>query len=354
MSAHLEVFAVPGVPRIDAGDDLASIICARTELRSGDVLAVTSKVVSKAEGRVREGERDVAVHAETDRVVAQRGATLIARTRTGLVLAAAGVDASNVDVGSLVLLPLDPDSSARALRERVATLAGVDVAVVVTDTAGRAWRVGQTDIAIGCAGLEPLTDYTGHQDPFGNVLQVTAPAIADEVAAAADLVKGKRGSTPVAVLRGAPLVVLPRGEHGPGAAALVRTPGEDMFGLGSREAARAATLRSDPQALAAFPPQAVALDDLVDMASQRLDATTEDLVVAARSGRLQHISGRIQARGVAAPCAAAAVGAAAERLCALAVSSGWVVAHEPTTQRPTPPAGGWQTIVTLGLSPRRS
>jgi coenzyme F420-0:L-glutamate ligase/coenzyme F420-1:gamma-L-glutamate ligase len=234
LSRHLEVFAIPGVPRIAAGDDLASMICARTRLRSGDVLAVTSKVVSKSEGRVRQGGRDVAVDAEVDRVVARRGATVIARTRTGLVLAAAGVDASNVDVGNVVLLPLDPDSSARALRERVATIAGVDVAVVVTDTAGRAWRVGQTDIAIGCAGLAPLDDHAGRHDPFGNVLQVTAPAIADEVAAAADLVKGKTGSTPVAVLRGTPLVVLPRGEHGPGAAALVRDPAEDLFGLGSR------------------------------------------------------------------------------------------------------------------------
>ena len=356
MSRHLEVFAIPGVPRIAAGDDLASMICARTRLRSGDVLAVTSKVVSKSEGRVRQGGRDVAVDAEVDRVVARRGATVIARTRTGLVLAAAGVDASNVDVGNVVLLPLDPDSSARALRERVATIAGVDVAVVVTDTAGRAWRVGQTDIAIGCAGLAPLDDHAGRHDPFGNVLQVTAPAIADEVAAAADLVKGKTGSTPVAVLRGTPLVVLPRGEHGPGAAALVRDPAEDLFGLGSQDAVRAAALRSDAQALAAFPAQAAALEELLAMASKQLDPTVEELRgVAGRPEGPQSVHGRIRAGGVDVVPSAAAVGAAAERLCALAVSSGWVVA-EPTRSRLPAPAAvdGWQTILILGLAPRPS
>jgi coenzyme F420-0:L-glutamate ligase/coenzyme F420-1:gamma-L-glutamate ligase len=231
---------VEGIGEVVEGDDLAALLvsaAARPDgLEDGDVLVVTSKVVSKAEGRTRSTKREEALAGETDRTLARRGGTSIVRTSHGLVLAAAGIDASNVDPGTVVLLPLDPDGSARALREAVARLTGRNVAVLVTDTAGRAWRTGQTDIAIGAAGLEVLEDHAGRTDPYGNELAVTAPAVADELASAADLVKRKLARRPAAVVRGLPGLVLPPGVHGPGAAALVRPEAQDMFGLGAREA----------------------------------------------------------------------------------------------------------------------
>ena len=199
------------------------------------MVAVTSKVVSKAEGRVRAGGREGALAAETARVVARRGPTTIARTHHGLTLAAAGIDASNVAAGSHVLLPEDPDASARRIRDGIAA-AGPNVGVLVTDTAGRAWRTGQTDIAIGAAGLLVAESFAGRHDPHGNPLQVTEPAVADELAGAAELASGKLGGRPFRVLRGRPDRGLPRGEDGPGAAALLRPDGEDMFGYGAREA----------------------------------------------------------------------------------------------------------------------
>ncbi|MGZ4494265.1 MAG: coenzyme F420-0:L-glutamate ligase [Nocardioides sp.] len=245
------VLPVDGVGEVAAGDDLAGLVTAGVALEDGDVLVVTSKVVSKAEGRVAAGDREGAIVAETDRVVARRGPTSIVRTRHGLVMAAAGVDASNTPQGTVVLLPVDPDGSARALRERLAAATGRNVAVVVTDTAGRAWRTGQTDLAVGCAGLDPLDDHAGRVDAHGNELAVTAPALADEIAGAADLVKGKLGGRPFAVVRGLGGLVLPRGEHGPGAVALLRPEEQDMFGLGAREAVLAA-LAGDRSALRGF------------------------------------------------------------------------------------------------------
>ncbi len=200
------------------------------------MVAVTSKVVGKAEGRVRAGHRDDAVAGETARIVARRGPVLIVRTHHGLTMAAAGVDASNVAAGTVVLLPVDPDASARRLRERILTLTGVNVGVVVTDTAGRAWREGQTDMAIGAAGLTPLEDFAGRVDAHGNELAVTRPAVADEMAGAAELVQGKLHGRPVAVLRGRADLVLAAGDHGPGARALVRDDATDLFGYGAREA----------------------------------------------------------------------------------------------------------------------
>ena len=355
MSRPLEVYAVPGLPNIEAGDDLAALICARFALRDGDVLAVTSKVVSKAEDRVIVSSREEAAEAETYRVVARRGPTLIARTRTGLVLAAAGVDASNVESGRVVLLPADPDRSAGALRERVAALGGVNVGVVITDTAGRAWRVGQTDIAVGCAGIAPLDDHTGRLDPFGNVLQVTAPAVADEVAAAADLVKGKLAATPVAVLRGAPLRLLPGTDHGPGAAALVRALAEDLFGLGTREAVAAAAARRDPAALSAFPVHRTPIAWLVRQASHGLVSSRASLrPQAADDSGAVLVRGLIRGAGAPALEAAVSVGAAAERLCALAVSAGWAVDEEPAAPSGTPmaDADGWRLVLRLRLIPR--
>ncbi len=237
--------AVTGLGEVRAGDDLAALVLAAAELRDGDVVVVTSKVVSKSEGRVVTGAREEALAAETDRLVARRGGTSIVRTRHGLVMAAAGIDASNTEPGTLVLLPLDPDASARRLREQVVERTGANVAVLVSDTSGRAWRHGQTDIALGAAGIEVLDDHAGRDDGYGNRLAVTAPALADEITAAADLVTGKLSRAPVAVLRGLAPFVLAAGEHGPGAAALVRAEVEDMFGLGAREAVGQALVRED-------------------------------------------------------------------------------------------------------------
>jgi len=230
----LTVIGVPGLPEIGAGADLAGLICAAApDLRHGDILIVTSKIVSKAEGRVVSGDRERAIDGEAVRVVARRGPTRIVETRHGLVLAAAGVDSSNTAPGTVVLLPEDPDGSARRLRKAVIERLGIDVGVIVTDTMGRPWRVGQTDTAIGAAGIAPLRDHRGQPDTFGNTLEVTVAAVADEIAAAADLVKGKTMQVPVAIVRG--LAELVTGTDGPGAAALVRPAAEDMFRLGAAD-----------------------------------------------------------------------------------------------------------------------
>jgi coenzyme F420-0:L-glutamate ligase / coenzyme F420-1:gamma-L-glutamate ligase len=232
------VWAPDGVPEVAAGDDLAALLVDALAaedfaLADGDVVVVTSKVVSKAEGRSVRAGREEAITSETVRVVARRGATRIVETRHGLVLAAAGVDATGTAPGTVLLLPVDPDASARALRSRLLDRTGVDVAVLVTDTMGRAWRTGQTDQAIGVAGLTPLDDLRGRDDGHGNVLEVTEAAVADEIASAADLVKGKLGRRPFAIVRG--LAARTTREDGPGAAALVRPAPEDMFRLGARD-----------------------------------------------------------------------------------------------------------------------
>lgn len=255
----LQVWAPDGVPEVAAGDDLATLLVdalaeAGPSLADGDVVVVTSKVVSKAEGRMLRVDREEAISAETVRVVARRGATRIVETRQGLVLAAAGVDASGTAPGTVLLLPVDPDASARTLRSRLLQVSGADVAVVVSDTMGRAWRTGQTDHAIGVAGLAPLDDLRGQDDGHGNLLTVTVTAVADEVAAAADLVKGKLARRPFAVVRG--LAARTTHADGPGAAALVRPAAEDMFRLGAadvvpaRRTVRAFTDRPvDPRAV---------------------------------------------------------------------------------------------------------
>ncbi len=252
---RLEVVAPDGVGEVRRGADLAVLLvdalAAEAALEEGDVVLVTSKVVSKAEGRVVPGTREEALPAETARLVARRGPTRIVRTHHGLTLAAAGIDASNVEPGSVVLLPVDPDASARRLRARLHELTGCTVGVVVTDTAGRAWREGQTDLAVGAAGLRVIEDLTGRRDAYGNDLVVTAPAVADELAGAAELAQGKLGARPFAVVRGRADLVLPLTDDGPGAVALVRPDGGDLFGWGSREAVLRA-LRGDPADARAF------------------------------------------------------------------------------------------------------
>lgn len=239
----ISVTTAEGVPEVRPGDDLADLLLPLVDLSDGDVVVVTSKVVSKSEGRLVAGEtRDEAIAAETVRVVARRGPTTIVRTRHGLTMAAAGVDNSNVEVGTLVLLPVDPDASARRLRTAIAERTALNVAVVITDTAGRAWREGQTDIAIGAAGLTVLDDHAGRVDPHGNPLAVTAPAVADEIAGMAELASGKLGGRPFAVVRGCAGFVLPAGQDGPGAGALVRPEAGDLFGYGAREAVVRAVL----------------------------------------------------------------------------------------------------------------
>ena len=233
-AATVTVTGVPGLPEIAPGADLARLITeAAPQIADGDILVITSKIVSKAEGRVVAADRDDAIAAETVRIVARRGPTTIAQTRHGLVMAAAGVDRSNTAPGTVVLLPLDPDASARRLRAKIARLTGANVGVLVTDTMGRPWRNGQADAAIGAAGLLPLRDHRGRADVFGNVLEVTVAAVADEIAAAAELVKGKTDQVPVAVVRG--LGDLVTSADGPGAAALVRPANEDMFRVGAAD-----------------------------------------------------------------------------------------------------------------------
>ena len=259
----LTVTAPDGVPEIQEGDDLVDLLLPLVELADGDIVAVTSKVVSKAEGRVVDGDREGWITAETVRSVARRGATRIVRNRLGLTMAAAGVDASNVARGSVVLLPLDPDASAARLRATVAERTGRNVGVIVTDTAGRAWREGQTDIAIGAAGIEVLESYVGRVDEHGNELAVTAPAVADEVASVAELAQGKLGGRPFAVVRGRADLVLPPGEDGPGARSLVRADGGDLFGYGAREAVLRALLRNPADAAPFGAP--VTTDELVEL-----------------------------------------------------------------------------------------
>jgi coenzyme F420-0:L-glutamate ligase/coenzyme F420-1:gamma-L-glutamate ligase len=237
------VVAPSGIGEISPGDDLARIVGDALDreggLREGDVVVVTSKVVSKAEGRVVAAtDREQAITDETVRVVATRpspgGVLRIVENRLGLVMAAAGVDASNTPEGTVLLLPVDPDASARALRATLAERFGARVGVVVSDTAGRAWREGLTDLAIGVAGVVALDDLRGGVDSHGRELSVTVTAVADQIAAASELVRGKAAGRPVAVVRGLGRFVTD--DDGPGARVLVRDSGTDMFREGSAEA----------------------------------------------------------------------------------------------------------------------
>lgn len=236
----LELWGPDGIGEIDSRTDLVALLIASIPLQDGDIVAVTSKVVSKAEGRLiavsNPNQRDAALEEQTVREVARRGPVRIVENRLGLVMAGAGIDASNLAQGWLALLPENPDASAREIRERLVAHSGVNVGVLITDTSGRPWRVGQTDIAIGVAGLKPIESYEGRKDSYGNRLTVTAPAIADEIAGAAELVSGKLGARPFVRIRGLSNAVLPAGDAGPGARTLLRPAVEDLFALGTREA----------------------------------------------------------------------------------------------------------------------
>jgi coenzyme F420-0:L-glutamate ligase / coenzyme F420-1:gamma-L-glutamate ligase len=238
----ISILPVEGLPEIGEGDDLAALIAQRAELADGDVLVVAQKVVSKAEGRVvrldevepSEQARELAgtgdprqlevILRESVRFVRVRPPLVIAETRHGFVCASAGVDASNApEPGSVVLLPEDPDASAVRLREGLRKLTGADIGVIVSDSFGRPWRQGTTDVAIGLAGVKPLLDLKGVRDPTGYELHATVIAVADELAGAAELVLGKTDRVPAAVIRGVDAL-------GEGSARdLVMPPERDLF-----------------------------------------------------------------------------------------------------------------------------
>ncbi len=234
---RLEVLAVEGIPEVVPGDVVAELIADATAVRgpalsAGDVVVVTQKVVSKAEGRLVELDPDDAdargdlVASHSVRVLRRRGELLITQTPQGFVCANAGIDVSNIAAGHAALLPVDPDRSARRVRDGLRARLGVEVGVVVSDTFGRPWRRGVTDVAIGCAGVAALVDLRGSGDALGRPLQVTEVAVADELASAAELVMGKATGVPVAVVRGVdPTWLRPSSV----AAELVRPPNEDLF-----------------------------------------------------------------------------------------------------------------------------
>ena len=230
--SSLEVIGVEGIGEIGRGDDLAALIVVAADLRAGDVVVVTQKIVSKAEGAMVEVDPDdplshkPIVEAESRRVLRRRGDLVISETKHGFVCANAGIDLSNVERGWAALLPEDSDRSARRIRDGIRGKAGIEVAVVVSDTFGRPWRRGVTDVAIGSAGLAPVLDLRGTTDSYGRELQVTEVAVVDEIAAAADLVMGKASSVPVAIVRG-----VDPSWFGDGSVRtdVVRSPADDLF-----------------------------------------------------------------------------------------------------------------------------
>ena len=238
---RLEVIPVPGLPEIHRADDLAGLIAdavraAGEALRDRDVVVVTQKIVSKAEGAMVAVDPDdplshkPLVERESVRILRRRGELIISETRHGFVCANAGIDLSNVERGQAALLPEDPDRSARRIRDGLRGRLGVEVAVIVSDTFGRPWRRGVTDVAIGSAGLRPVLDLRGTEDAYGRELQVTEVAIVDEIAGAADLVMGKATGVPVAIVRGIDPAAF---DPSPGRAGVVsdvvRSPAEDLF-----------------------------------------------------------------------------------------------------------------------------
>lgn len=229
----IEIVPIPGIGAVSPGDDLLGILkdaMAPLQPRTGDVLVVTHKIVSKAEGQVVEIEGDaeefkkLIVEAEAKSIVRRRGDLIIAETKHGFICANAGVDRSNAEEGTMILLPVDPDRSARRIKHHLDHAFGITLAVIISDTFGRPWRRGLTDVALGVAGMSPILDLRGTNDWAGHLLDVTEVSVADELASAADLVMGKASGIPAALVRG---FVVPDGE-GSGAD-LVRPPAEDLF-----------------------------------------------------------------------------------------------------------------------------
>jgi coenzyme F420-0:L-glutamate ligase/coenzyme F420-1:gamma-L-glutamate ligase len=229
---QLTVFGVDGIGEIEPGDDLAAAIATSAALEDGDVLVVTQKIVSKSEGMLEKVDPDdplshkTIVERESVRVLRRRGDLVISETKHGFVCANAGVDVSNVERGYAALLPEDSDRSARRIRDGLRAKAAVEVAVIVSDTFGRTWRRGLTDVAIGCAGIGAILDLRGSTDTYGREMLVTEVAVVDEIASAAELVMGKAAGVPVAVVRGVPKEWLRRGEV---RGEIVRKPDEDLF-----------------------------------------------------------------------------------------------------------------------------
>jgi coenzyme F420-0:L-glutamate ligase / coenzyme F420-1:gamma-L-glutamate ligase len=228
MTQEIRLISIEGIPEVRPGDDLASLVFRAGGagfLRPRDIVVIAHKVMSKAEGRLVPGHdrRDAAL-AESARVLRKSGDMVISETRHGFVCANAGVDASNVEGDNVALLPLDPDLSARRIKARLEHLSATEVAVVISDTFGRAWRVGQTNVAIGVAGIEPFVDYRGQKDAQGRDLVATRICAADEIAGAAELLMQKTRGICAVVVRGAPVA------FGRGAArAIARPPQEDLF-----------------------------------------------------------------------------------------------------------------------------
>ncbi|MBK5248442.1 MAG: coenzyme F420-0:L-glutamate ligase [Actinomycetales bacterium] len=309
MTLHL--FAIAGIGEVSVDDDIAQIIVDALDdpLQDGDVVVVTSKIVSKAAGLATVADRDDIMDDETDRVVATRGQTRIVRTRQGLTLAAAGIDASNIALGQAISLPRDPDISAHDLRTRLTALTRAVVVVIITDTAGRAWRIGQTDI--GAAGIKPHLNFTGLEDAYGNMLAVTAPAIADELAGASDLVAEKLGGNPVVIVRGVPRDWLIADDQ-VGASSLILNEEDDLFGMGSRDAVLAACGRG--AVLRGFPADPEnTLEELIRRAQEGVDRAVVELI-AINESTLQISS----SAAIPGPSARIAVGTLAERLRVLA------------------------------------
>ena len=228
----VQLIPVEGLPEIEPGDDLAGLLAERCPLETGDVLVVTQKVVSKAEGRMVAVDPDdplshkELVEQESVRVLRRRGDLIISETAHGFVCANAGIDLSNVPSGWAALLPEDSDRSARRIRDRVRAAKGIDVGVIVSDTFGRTWRRGVTDVAIGCAGVAAVVDLRGSTDALGRELMVTEVCVADEIASAAELVMGKARGVPAAIVRGVDASWLrPGNVHDE----IIRPPGEDLF-----------------------------------------------------------------------------------------------------------------------------
>jgi coenzyme F420-0:L-glutamate ligase / coenzyme F420-1:gamma-L-glutamate ligase len=339
----IEIHPVVGIGDVKPGDNLADLITGAADwIRDGDVVVVTSKIVSKSEGRLvelppdepeREAAREAALRAETARIVARRGPTRIVQTHHGLVLAAAGIDASNVAATHLVLLPKDPDASARALREELRERFQLDVAVVITDTMGRPWRLGLIDVAIGAAGVDAMLDYRGLEDAYGNELQLTQMAQIDQLASAAELVQGKTTQVPVAIVRGfARAFPVP---HGRGAAELIRGADADLFSLGTAEAVarglRAAAELPDATVFSPADPP-VRLPALPFPSTRSVtvpDNTVAAVIVWAPAGDLR---------------AAAEAGRRAERLRAVlaadGLASGWLEITDAAALADEVPAGG--------------